>query len=91
IFSMSVSEVCNIKPEALTLCNVSAPNSFTKLEHASYSICCWTDLKRLKRLSLHSSQLVNILYNDDSGDELFPELEDSQSESIATKRKTGYE
>ncbi|KAJ9574261.1 hypothetical protein L9F63_026093, partial [Diploptera punctata] len=30
---------------------------------------------------LTEKELVNILYNDDSGDELIPELGDSQSES----------
>ncbi|KAJ9574879.1 hypothetical protein L9F63_007942, partial [Diploptera punctata] len=34
-----------------------------------------------KEKYLTEEELVNILYNDDSGDELIPELEDSQSES----------
>ncbi|KAJ9583953.1 hypothetical protein L9F63_021698 [Diploptera punctata] len=34
-----------------------------------------------KKKYLTEEELVNILYNDDSGDELIPELEDSQSES----------
>ncbi|KAJ9578540.1 hypothetical protein L9F63_005269 [Diploptera punctata] len=34
-----------------------------------------------KEKYLTEEELVNILYNDDSGDELIPELEDSQSKS----------
>ncbi|KAJ9586104.1 hypothetical protein L9F63_020256 [Diploptera punctata] len=35
----------------------------------------------VKEKYLTEEELVNILYNDDSDDELIPELEDSQSES----------
>ncbi|KAJ9593305.1 hypothetical protein L9F63_015125 [Diploptera punctata] len=48
----------------------------------SLSHCCLCVSETMvKEKYLTEEELVNILYNDVSGDELIPELEDSQSES----------